>query len=151
MELRNIYPFALTSELPIGSEEPRPFIELFVENPLSRARLRVRALVDTGAVKCGIRKDVAEKLRLTPLQSSLITSANHRDEKPLYEVNLLFPNLIHITNQKVSEFDIGNGFEFILGIRLLQYCDIALTHRNGRYIFSLRVPPVNTPIDFRNM
>jgi len=48
----------------------------------------------------------------------------------------------------IAEFYSGNNFDFIIGMNILRMGDMALTNAKGSSVFSFRIPPAETQIDF---
>nr|AGS52164.1 hypothetical protein [uncultured bacterium contig00049] len=69
---------------------------------------------------------------------------------PVYQVDVVLPVGILLTNMEVTEFDIGKNveFDFIIGMNIMLMGDMALTNANNKTVFSFRIPPAETHIDF---
>jgi len=67
---------------------------------------------------------------------------------PVYLVDVLLPNGILFSNMEVAEFQSNNDFDFIIGMNILCQGDMALTNAKGEMVFSFRIPPAETHIDF---
>jgi hypothetical protein len=61
---------------------------------------------------------------------------------------VLLPNGIFFTNMDVAEFQSTNNFDFIIGMNILWMGDMALTNAKGEMVFTFRIPPAETHIDF---
>jgi hypothetical protein len=48
----------------------------------------------------------------------------------------------------VAEFQSNNNFDFIIGMNILRMGDMALTNAKNEMVFSFRIPPSETHIDF---
>ena len=131
--------FSLTKELG-GCGDPRAFVDFIAENPVTRQKIQIKAMVDTGSVNCGIRGDAARSLGLVPYATSELTTAENKTIKPNYKVNLILPNYSVIPNLKATEFTIGENFNFILGMNFLRYCDISFSNTDDKSIFSIHIP-----------
>jgi hypothetical protein len=70
---------------------------------------------------------------------------------PVYQVDVVLPVGILLTNMEVAEFNIQKKdveFDFIIGMNILRMGDMALTNANNKTVFSFRIPPADTHIDF---
>ena len=142
--------FVITAELPKNFQN-RIIVKIPIENPVSKNRVMARCLVDTGCVGCGIQKSFAKKLGLSPSGTSISVTPYFTGEKPSYMVNIAFNAAANIRDISASEFDNKDCIDFIIGMKVLRYGDMALTNANGHTVFSFRIPPADKHIDFRNM
>jgi hypothetical protein len=67
---------------------------------------------------------------------------------PVYSLDVLLPNGILFTNMDVAEFQSNHNFDFIIGMNILRMGDMALTNAKGEMVFTFRIPPADTHIDF---
>ena len=67
---------------------------------------------------------------------------------PVYKVDVLLPNGHLLSNIEVAEFQNNFNFDFIIGMDILRKGDMALTNAKGEMVFSFRIPPSETHIDF---
>ena len=67
---------------------------------------------------------------------------------PSYLVDVLLPNGILFKNMDVVEFSGGDDFDFIIGMNIICKGDMALSNAKGKTVFSFRIPPADTHINF---
>lgn len=140
----------ITKELP-SNDKSRIIIDVNIGNPQIRKIVKTKCLVDTGCRGCAVRKEFARNtLGLVESHKSNSVTPYFTGDKPVYYVDLLFPNF-NLLKVPATEFDIGDGFDFIIGMKILRYGDMALTNANGKTVFSFRMPPSDRHIDFRFM
>jgi len=106
------------------------------------------ALVDTGATGSCISRRFAENAQLKTYKRSKIRGFNGTSIVPVYSLDILLPNGILFTNMDVAEFQNNYNFDFIIGMNILRMGDMALTNAKGEMVFTFRIPPAETHIDF---
>jgi predicted aspartyl protease len=106
------------------------------------------ALVDTGATGSCISRRFVENAQLKAYKRSKIRGFNGTFIVPVYSLDVLLPNGILFTNMDVAEFQSNNNFDFIIGMNILRMGDMALTNAKGEMVFTFRIPPAETHIDF---
>ena len=114
----------------------------------SRIGMNSMALVDTGATGSCISRRFAEGAQLKSFKKGKVRGAHGVAIVPVYRVDVLLPHGILITNMDVTEFYGGNDFDFIIGMNILRMGDMALTNAKGKTVFSFRIPPAETHINF---
>ena len=57
-------------------------------------------------------------------------------------------NGIVFKNMEVGQFDTKLNFDCIIGMDILRKGDMALTNAKGEMVFTFRIPPAETHIDF---
>jgi len=114
----------------------------------SRISVNSMALVDTGATGSCISQRFAAGAKLKAYKRSKIRGFHGISIVPVYSVDVLLPNGILFTNMDVAEFQSNNNFDFIIGMNILRMGDMALTNAKGEMVFSFRIPPAETHIDF---
>lgn len=110
--------------------------------------VNVKALVDTGATKCYIKRSLARKLNLKVEHIENVSSAWESAESAVYDMDIRLPNDVTVTDVPVLEFKNGTDFDFIIGMGILRMGDMAFTNANGNAVFSFRIPPADKHIDF---
>lgn len=113
-----------------------------------RVNIDSMALVDTGATGSCISQRFAAGAQLKAFKRSKIRGFHGISLVPVYSVDVLLPNGIIFTNMDVAEFQSNNDFDFIIGMNILRMGDMALTNAHGEMVFSFRIPPAETHIDF---
>ena len=106
------------------------------------------ALIDTGATGSCISRKFAQEAGLKPFMMGQVRGAHGVATVPVYIVDLLLPNGIMFENMEVTEFYGGENFDFIIGMNILRMGDMALSNAKGQTVFSFRMPPAETHIDF---
>ena len=106
------------------------------------------ALIDTGATGSCISRRFASSARLKPFMMGQVRGAHGIAIVPIYTVDVLLPNYIWFNDMEVSEFYGNEDFDFIIGMNILRMGDMALTNAKEQTVFSFRIPPAETHIDF---
>lgn len=101
--------------------------------------LECEALWDTGAASSVISTRVAAELNLQPTTRSLSYHAQGASVVNVYSMDMLLPNGILVQNIRVSE-GVLNGFDVLIGMDIINLGDFALTHRDGKTVFSFQIP-----------
>ena len=146
---------AITVHLPDKQKQSVIFeIQLGVPVPTDaypkdrRMGMKSMALIDTGATGSCISRRFATEAQLKPFKMGTVLGAHGVAIVPVYRVDVLLPNGILFPNMDVAEFYGGNDFDFIVGMNILRMGDMALTNAKGKTVFSFRIPPAETHIDF---
>ena len=113
-----------------------------------RTGIRSMALIDTGATGSCISRHFAANAQLKPFKMGTVIGAHGAAIVPVYRIDVLLPNGILFTNMEVAEFFGNNNFDFIVGMNILRMGDMAFTNAKGKPVFSFRIPPADTHIDF---
>lgn len=116
--------------------------------PRGRVDMKSMALIDTGATGSCISRRFAADAQLKSFKFNKVLGAHGVAIVPVYQVDVLLPNGILFANMDVAEFFGGNEFDFIIGMNILRMGDMALTNAAGKMVFSFRMPPADTHIDF---
>ena len=114
----------------------------------SRINMKSMALLDTGSTGSCISRSFASSAQLKSFKIIKVLGAHGFALVPVYLVDVLLPNGILFSNMEVAEFYGGNNFDFIIGMNILRKGDMTLTNANGEMVFSFRIPPAETHIDF---
>ena len=146
---------AITYHLP-DKEKQSILFKIQIKNPVPiddtsqerRIGMDSMALVDTGATGSCISRRFAVNAQLKMCKKSKIRGFNGVSIVPVYLVDVLLPNGILFSNMEVAEFQSNNDFDFIIGMNILCQGDMALTNAKGEMVFSFRIPPAETHIDF---
>jgi len=113
-------------------------------------RFGCQALCATSTGSC-ISRDFASNAHLKSFKIIKVLGAHGFAFVRVYLVDVLLPNGILFSNMEVAEFYGGNNFDFIIGMNILRKGDMALTNANGEMVFSFRIPPAETHIDFTSV
>jgi hypothetical protein len=106
------------------------------------------ALIHTGATGSCISRSFASRAQLKSFEIVKVLGVHGSAFVPVYMVDVLLLNGILFSNMEVTEFYGSNNFDFIIGMNILRKGDMALTNANGEMVFSFRIPPAETHIDF---
>ncbi len=106
-----------------------------------------KALWDTGASHCVISKRFVAQLKLTPVGSSVVRHAGGSSSCNRYLLNFYLPNRVAFPGVMVSECDIADNFDIIIGMDIITQGDFSLTNFNRKTVFSFRFPSIEC-VDF---
>lgn len=102
--------------------------------------VKFTGLWDTGATGTMITKRVASLLGLTPSGMCQSYHAQGVSYVNTYLINIVLLNGIQVYNLKVSEGDLPNGIDLLIGMDIISLGDFSITHKNGRTVFSFQIP-----------
>ena len=103
-------------------------------------RDKYEAIWDTGATGSVISTDLANKLKLTPIGKTKVSTAGGVFEVNKYILGLRLPNNLQIQNVMVSSGNLGVGVDFLIGMDIITLGDFSITNLNGNTMFSFRFP-----------
>ena len=106
------------------------------------------ALIDTGATCSAISRRFAENAHLRPIGRYKIHGFDKISIVPVYNVDIILPKGIAFKNLEVGQFDTIFNFDCIIGMDILRRGDMALTNAKDEMVFTFRIPPAETHIDF---
>ena len=104
------------------------------------------AIWDTGATNTAISGKVARECDLKPIGVINVNHAGGSSLANTYIANLWLPNKTFILNVFVSEAPIF-GADILIGMDIIIGGDFAVTHKDGKTVFSFRTPSIEC-IDF---
>lgn len=107
---------------------------------------KVSLLWDTGAIKTMISKRLAKRLDLIPIGMAHSFNTHEMIEVERFRVNLLLPNKIELTELEVISDELPDT-DILVGMDVINLCDIAITHPSGKTKFSLQIPS-SADLDF---
>lgn len=107
-----------------------------------------RALWDTGATHSVMDAMFASLLGIPPAGKVRTQGIHGAYLTNTFIVDILLPSNIAFGEVKVIEGEIGESAGLLIGMDLITQGDLALTHANGRSMFSFRYPPAERHIDF---
>ena len=110
--------------------------------------MSTNALIDTGATGSCISRNFAQNAQFRPFMMGQVRGAHGIATVPVYIVDVLLPNGILFPNMEVTEFYGAENFDFIIGMNILCMGDMALSNAKNQTVFSFRMPPAETHIDF---
>src|SRR3989344_6102728 len=104
------------------------------------------AIWDTGATHSVISEKVIAECNLKPTGIVQVHGISGEKISKTYLVNILLPNGVAFTGVKVTE-GILRDTDVLIGMDIINMGDFALTHNDGKTLFSFRIPSIGK-IDF---
>lgn len=98
------------------------------------------AIWDTGATGTVISSRVAKKLNLAPTGIVNICHANGRSFVNKYVINIWLPNQVGFAYLEVTEGELDESFDVLIGMDIISQGDMAITNVNRQTVFSFRTP-----------
>ena len=105
---------------------------------------------DTGAQVSAITPSVAEKLRLSPVDSWEIYGVNGKTLLPVVLIDLRLPNNHRMESVYAVVADIGDG-DILLGMNAITQGDFLVTNKNHQTELTFVVPPLEERTDLSRM
>jgi predicted aspartyl protease len=105
-----------------------------------------QAVWDTGATNTAISQKVVNECELKPVGVTVVSTAGGVCETEVYLINIFLPNQVGFPGITVTKADLG-PCDVLIGMDVICKGDFALTHQNGKTVFSFRYPSMTT-IDF---
>ena len=102
---------------------------------------------DTGATASVITARVAAELGLRPIGMTRVSTAGGMRDQNEYLVNFYLPNKVAITQVRVTEAQLANDLDILVGMDIICLGDFVVTNKDGKTIFSFRFPSCEA-IDF---
>ena len=106
-----------------------------------------KGLWDTGATHTSLSVGLAAKLGLVSTGKIQIDHANGSDICDTYVVNLVLTNGITVTGIPVYASKLPAKCDVLIGMNVINQGDFALSHENGKTLFSFRIPSSHS-VDF---
>jgi hypothetical protein len=106
-----------------------------------------RAIFDTGATHSVITQKVVDDWQLKPISMTEVHTSQQKHICEVYIVNIRLPNSVGFQNWRVTKQGLPAPTEVLLGMDIIGLGDFAVTHKNGKTVFSFRCPSVDC-IDF---
>lgn len=103
----------------------------------------VNAIWDTGATNSCISRKAIEQLALLPKENRNFYSALNAEVKQvdMYKVDIIISNDIYYNEILVAESNTEiQGFDFIIGMDIINQGDFAVSNCNGKTTFVFRTP-----------
>lgn len=101
---------------------------------------------DTGAVKTMISKRLVKQLGLIPIGMALSFNTREMVEVEKFRVNLLLPNKIELAELETICDELPDT-DILIGMDVINLCDVAITHQSGKTKFSFQIPS-SADLDF---
>ncbi len=106
-----------------------------------------KAIWDTGATNTAIASSVVKKLGIKPITFTQVGTGGGVVNAPVYLVNILLPDNVHLPNVRVTELSQLNNCDVLIGMDIISHGDFAITHVDGKACFSFRIPSMKE-VDF---
>ena len=105
--------------------------------PLARFN---RAIWDTGATGSVISERVVERLGLYAISRQEVTAANGSRTAGVYLIGLYLLNNVVFPSLPVTDGNLGNDVDVLIGMDVIGSGDFAVTHVDGRTCMSFQMP-----------
>lgn len=105
------------------------------------------AIWDTGATNSVISKKVVDECGLKPISMTQVHTAGGTKTSLVYLVNIVLRNNVGIPQIRVTEGNLRNDADVLIGMDIISQGDFAVTNRDGKTTFSFRIPSIEC-IDF---
>jgi predicted aspartyl protease len=105
-----------------------------------------RAIWDTGATNSVISQKIVTDCALKPIGMTLVHTANGTCTAEQYLVNIRLPNRVAFQDVRVTNQPLV-GTPILIGMDIIGMGDFAVTHKDGKTVFSYRWPSAER-IDF---
>jgi len=116
-------------------------------NPQELAAKEYTAIWDTGATNTIITQKVVNDLGLKPIGMTQLSTANDKKDAPVYLVAIFLPHFVYFPELMVAEATVTSDAEVLIGMDIISQGDFAVTNKDGKTVFSFRMPSVEC-IDF---
>ena len=90
-----------------------------------------RGVWDTGATRSAIDKRIVDELNLTSVK--IVNT---------YRISMILPNEVTISNVLVSEVELGEDCDLLVGMDIISKGDFSITNKYGETVFSFRTPSI---------
>lgn len=104
------------------------------------------ALWDTGATGSVITERVVQECGLAPIGVTQVRHGGGTGPSDVFLVNIILPNKALFPCLHVTKLDIA-GADMLIGMDVISQGDFAVTHKDGKTVFSFRIPSAEE-IDF---
>jgi len=106
-----------------------------------------KAIWDTGATGSVITSKVVQDLSLKATGVQQVQTSKGHYTANTYDINIILPNGVGFAQLEVIDGDIGGDCDVLIGMDIISQGDFAVTNKDGKTVFSYRVPSV-AHIDF---
>lgn len=100
------------------------------------------AIWDTGATGTVISKTVVEKCGLLPVDMVYVNTAGGLCKSNVYIINIILPNNVCFRGIRVTEGAMGDEFDALIGMDIINTGDFAISNKDGKTVFTFRVPSI---------
>jgi predicted aspartyl protease len=98
------------------------------------------AIWDTGASGSVITQSVIDACGLKPIGLTQVHDASGARDSGVYLVNIMLPNSVAFVAVSVTTGKLAPGSDVLIGMDIITLGDFSVTNKDGRTIFSFRVP-----------
>jgi predicted aspartyl protease len=105
------------------------------------------AVWDTGATNTVISQRVATNFNLIPTGKIPVSTASGKTISNQYLVSMILPNKLNVPDILVTEGDLGDNFDVLIGMDIIGCGDFSVTNVDNKTVFSFRYPSCET-IDY---
>lgn len=106
-----------------------------------------KAIWDTGATNSVITANASQKVSLLPTGMAETHGVHGKSLVNTFIVDILLPNRVCIPNVKVSEGNLLDNIDILIGMDIIQLGDFAICNTGGKTLFSYCLPPHKNPVD----
>ncbi len=99
-----------------------------------------KAIWDTGATGTVITKKVVNECSLSPINITMMHHCGGSSVSNVYLVNIVLPNGVGLQQVQVTEADLGDNAEVLIGMNIIALGDFAITNKDHKTTFSFRYP-----------
>lgn len=117
------------------------------KNPHPENPTKLNALWDTGATSSVITERVVQRCNLSPTGMTEVNTAAGASITSTFLVSIGLPNNVWFSDIRVTLGQLSNNIDILIGMDIICRGDFAITHRDGKTIFSFRIPSIDH-IDF---
>ncbi len=97
------------------------------------------AIWDTGATNTVITEKVVNTCGLKPIGMARVNTVNGQADCPVFLVNLLLPSNVVFHHLRVTQGQLI-GADMLIGMDVITRGDFAITNKDAKTVFSLRMP-----------
>lgn len=115
-------------------------------DPKERKAQQYKAIWDTGADGTVITQRVVDECDLRPIGVVTVKTTKGSFKTNSYLVNVWLPNRFMAANVEACQGDVEGG-DVLIGMNIINRGDFAVTNKDGKTVFSFRMPSVER-IDF---
>jgi hypothetical protein len=115
--------------------------------PTPKKFTKYKAIWDTGATNSVITSKVAVAVGLVPTGKIKSRGVHGEQIVNTYIVDIGLPNKVCINDVKVSEGELMDNIDVLIGMDIIQMGDFAISNAGGKTTFSFCIPPHKNPMD----
>ena len=115
--------------------------------PPANAPKEFLAVWDTGATNSVITENVIVQCQLQPTGITEVHTAQGSHRTETYLVGIFLPNFVGFSSVRVSKGTLPSAHDVLIGMDIIGSGDFAVTNKDGKTVFSFRMPSIER-IDF---